>query len=244
MRNVMTIAKKEIAAFLNSLTAYLVIIVFLVGTGCFFWIFEFNVLETGYATLDPLFEYGPYMFLLLIPSITMRAFSEEMKSGTMEFLITKPLTDWEIILGKYVADIVLVAFALLPTLLYVGTIYWLGDPVGNLDIGATIGSYIGLFAFGCIFTSIGLFTSSVTQNQIIAFVFGLFLCFFLFIGLEFVAGIGSLNSWNEFLLKMSISAHYRSISRGVIDLRDVLYFVSVVIIFLIATKLMLNRKRI
>ncbi len=243
MYNVLTIARKEMASFFNSLTAYMVISVFLIGTGCFFWIFEYNVLEYGYATMDPLFEYGPYMFLFLVPAITMKAFAEEMKSGTMEFLATKPLTDWQIILGKYLAGIVLVAFSLIPTLIYLCSVLWLGDPVGNLDTGATIGAYIGLFAFGGIFTAIGLFCSSATQNQIVAFILALFLCFFFYVGLAFIAGIEGSGSWNSVLLKMSISEHYKSISRGVIDMRDVFYFISVVIISLIATKMMLNHKK-
>ena len=144
----LTLFRKEVAAFFNSLIAYLVMAVFLTGVGLFFWLFEFNVLETGYADMNALFDFGPYFFLLLVPAITMRSFSEEMKSGTLEFLFTKPVTDWQIILGKYLAAVFLVLFALLPTLVYFFTVYWLGDPVGNIDTGAVMGSYLGLFFWG------------------------------------------------------------------------------------------------
>jgi ABC-2 type transport system permease protein len=243
MQSTLTIFQKEVAAFLNSLIAYVVIAVFLAGVGLFFWVFEYNVLESGYASLDPLFEFGPYFFLFLVPAITMRSFAEELKTGTMEFLATKPLSDWEIILGKYLAAIFLVFFSLLPTLLYFITIYLLGKPVGNLDVGASMGAYLGLFALGSIFAAIGLFTSSLTDNQIISFILGVFLCFFFFLAFEFLAGVKALDLVNSFLIKIGIMEHYRSISRGVIDTRDLLYFVSFVAIALIATKMVLNSKK-
>lgn len=238
-----TIFRKEVAAFFNSLIAYLVIAVFLTGVGMFFWLFEQNALETGYAEMNALFDFGPYFFLLLVPAITMRSFSEEMKSGTMEFLVTKPITAWQIIVGKYLAAVFLVFFALLPTVLYFITIYWLGEPVGNIDTGATIGSYIGLFCLGAIFAAIGVFCSALTDNQIVAFILGVFLCFVLFLAFDFLAGMKVLNTVNAVLIKVGIMAHYRSISRGVIDTRDAFYFVSVVGIFLLLTHALLQRKR-
>jgi ABC-2 type transport system permease protein len=243
MNGILTILRKEVAAFFNSLIAYMVISVFLIGVGLFFWVFEYNVLESGYASMDALFEIGPYFFLFLVPSITMRSFSEEVKTGTMEFLITKPLTDWQVILGKYFAAIFLVFFSLLPTIIYFLTIYLLGNPVGNIDTGATIGAYIGLFFLGSIFAAIGVFTSSLTDNQIIAFISGVFLCFFFFMAFEFMAGVKALDGINSFLIKLGIQDHYRSISRGVIDTRDFIYFISFVSIALIGTKMSLNAKR-
>lgn len=239
----LTIFRKEVAAFFNSLIAYMVMAVFLTGVGLFFWLFEQNALETGYADMNVLFDFGPYFFLLLVPAITMRSFSEEMKTGTMEFLITKPITTWQIILGKYFAAVFLVFFAMLPTLIYFISIYWLGQPVGNIDTGATIGSYIGLFCLGCIFAAIGIFCSALTDNQIVAFILGVFLCFFLFLAFDFLAGVKVLNAVNAVFLKVGIMEHYRSISRGVIDTRDVLYFVSLVSVFLLLTSAILQRKR-
>mgnify|MGYP006267728929 CR=1 FL=1 len=243
MSHILTLFRKEVASFFNSLIGYLVMGVFLTGVGLFFWVFEYNVLETGLAQMDALFDYGPYLFLFLVPAITMRAFSEEWKTGTIELLTTKPLTDWQIILGKYLATAFLVLFSLLPTLLYLATLWWLGDPVGNLDLGATVGAYLGLLALGCIFCGIGLLTSALTDSQIIAFVLGVFLCFLFYQGLDFAAGIKALNAVNTLLLKVGMVEHYRSISRGVIDTRDLLYFVSFVAITLLLTKLTLNVKR-
>lgn len=243
MQNILTLFRKEVASFFNSLIAYLVISVFLTGVGLFFWVFEYNVLETLLAQMDALFDYGPYLFLFLVPAITMRAFSEEIKSGTIELLATKPITDWQIILGKYFAAAFLVLFSLLPTLLYVASVWWLGSPMGNLDLGATMGAYLGLFFLGCIFAAIGLFTSALSDSQIVAFILGVFVCFFFFIGLDFMAGIKALNEVNAFFLKLSIIEHYRSISRGVIDTRDALYFVSFVAVALILTKMVLNVKK-
>ncbi len=243
MQSVTTIFQKEVAAFLNSLIAYVVISVFLTGVGLFFWVFEYNVIQSTYATMEPLFSFGPLMFLFLIPAITMRAFSDEIKTGTIEFLLTKPLTDWQIILGKYLAAVFLVFFSLLPTLLYFASVYYLGDPVGNIDTGATIGAYIGLFFLGCIFAAIGMFTSALATNQIISFILGVFLCFVFFLAFDSLAGIQALDGINAFLLKLSINEHYQSISRGVIDTRDFIYFLSFIAIALIATKMVLSTKR-
>ena len=243
MYNILTIFRKEVAAFLNSLIAYVVIAVFLIGVGLFFWIFEYNVIEATYATMDPLFDYGPFLFLFLVPAITMRAFSEEIRTGTIEFLSTKPLTDWHIILGKYLGAIFLVFFSLLPTLIYYFSVYWLGDPVGNIDTGATIGSYIGLFLLGCIFAALGLFSSALSDNQIIAFIVGVFLCFVMYIAFDFLAQIRVLGGINTFLIQIGIMEHYRSISRGVVDTRDLLYYLTVITVALIATRMVLNVKK-
>ena len=243
MSPILTIFRKEIAAFFNSLIAYVVVSVFLLGIGLFFWVFTGNVLETRLAEMQLLFEAAPYFFLFLIPAITMRAFAEEFKTGTIEFLATKPISDWQIILGKYFAALFLVLFSLLPTLVYYYSLYGLGNPVGNLDTGAIIGSYIGLFFLGSIFAAIGLFTSAMSQNQIIAFILAVFLCFFFYQAFDLMAGIQVLDGINTFFLNLGILAHYESISRGVIDTRDLLYFISFVAIILIATKMVLGGRK-
>lgn len=243
MQNILTLFRKEVSSFLNSLIGYLVIGVFLIGTGLFFWVFEFNALESGYAGLDILFDIGPYLFLFLIPAITMRAFSEEFKSGTIEFLATKPLTEWQIILGKYFAAVFLVLFSLLPTLIYYVSIYLLGEPAGNLDSGATWGAYIGLFFLGCIFAAIGIFTSTLTDSQIVAFILGVVFCFVFYQAFDFVTGIDALGPFSAFIGKIGIIEHYRSISRGVIDTRDALYFVSFVAIVLMGARMVLEGKK-
>lgn len=264
MSSIITIFRKEISTFFNSLIGYIVIGVFLVGVGLFFWIFEGNILETGISGMDALFDFGPYLFLFLLPAVTMRAFAEEAKAGTMELLFTKPITDWQIILGKYLAALFLVLFALLPTLLYMLSVYWLGILDGGpqsgglataqilsapaqgdstLDMGATWGAYIGLFFLGGIFAAIGLLTSALTRNQIESFVLGVFGCFFFFVGFDFLAGIKALDAINAFFLRLGILDHYSSISRGVVDSRDLLYFISFIVVCLVLTHWVIRRKR-
>lgn len=233
MNSILSIYRKEVASFFNSLIAYVVIGVFLMGVGLFFWVFDGNVLETREASMQLLFDAGPYFFLFLVPAITMRAFAEEIKTGTIEFLATKPITDWQIILGKYLAAVFLVAFSLIPTFIYYFSLSNLGNPPGNLDTGAIIGSYMGLFFIGSIYAAIGLFTSALSENQIIAYILGLFLCFFFFQAFDLFDGLN----------KVGILAHYESISRGVIDTRDILYFLSFIAITLIGTQMVLGRRK-
>ena len=237
----LTVFQKEVSSFFGSLIGYLVMAVFLTGVGLFFWAFEGNVLEAMYASLDPLFSYGPYFFLFLVPAITMRAFAEEAKSGTLELLFTKPLTAWQVIGGKYLAAFFLIVFSLLPTIVYAITIWLLGEPVGNLDVGATIGSYLGLIAVGGIFAGIGLFTSALSENQIVAFILGVFLCFIFFVGFEYLSGINVIKGFTAILVELGIMEHYRSISRGVIDSRDIIYFLSFIAVSLLATRLVLKK---
>lgn len=243
MHEIITLARKEVSSFFNALIAYVVMSVFLIGVGFFFWLFEYNILETGYASMGALFEYGPFMFLFLIPAITMRSFSEEFKTGTLELLATKPLSDWQIILGKYLAAVFLVFFSLVPTVIFLMSVHWLGDPVGNLDYGATIGAYLGLFFLGAIFAAIGLFTSTLSDNQIIAFVLGVFLCYLFFLAFEFLANISVFQAIGGQVLSLGIFYHYESISRGVIDSRDLLYFLSFIGIALIGTKMLLAYRK-
>lgn len=224
------------------MVAYVTIGVFLLVLGLFLWVFpESSILEYGYAGLDSLFSTVPYLFMFLIPAITMRSLAEERKEGTFELLATRPLTDWQIVLGKYFACLLLVLFALLPTLVYYYSVYQLGNPQGNIDTGAVIGSYIGLFLLGGAFVAIGLFASSITSNQIIAFTVAVFLCFFAFSGLDSLSTLLSLQDLG--LQDFGINQHYQSISRGVLDTRDLVYFLSFIAIFLMITKTIVGGRK-
>lgn len=237
--------KKEISSFLSSLIGYLVIAVFLLVNGLFLWVFpsEFNILDFGYASLDGLFIIAPFVFLFLVPAITMRSFADERKSGTIELLLTKPITDTQIILSKYLAGLSLVVFSLVPTFIYYFSVYQLGLPAGNLDSGGIWGAYIGLFFLGSAFVAIGIFCSSLTDNLILAFILAVVLSGFAYIGFEFIYSLSWFGSIDLFIKQLGISAHYSSISRGVIDTRDLLYFVSLVALFLSFTKLSLASRK-
>jgi ABC-2 type transport system permease protein len=234
---------KEFNSFLNSLIAYVVIGVFLTGMGLLMWVFpETSVLDYGYADMDTLFSLGPYVFIFLIPAITMRSFAEERKSGTMELLLTKPLTDWDIILGKFLACFLLVLFALLPTVIYYFSVSALGNPAGNIDTPGVIGSYIGLALLAGVFCSVGIVASSITSNQIVAFILAAFLCFIVFSGFE---SMSTLNVWsaNALLIKQfGILYHYEALSKGLVDSRDVIYFISVGALMLLISKIILSSR--
>jgi ABC-2 type transport system permease protein len=202
-----------------------------------------SVLDYGYAELSGFFSLVPYLFMFLIPAITMRSFAEERREGTYELLITRPITLWQIILAKYLASLVLVLFALIPTLIYYYSISKLGFPEGNIDSGAVIGSYIGLFLLGAVFTSIGIFASSLTKNQVIAFVICAGLCAFTFLGFDYTSQIPALQNFESIITSLGINQHYVSISRGVLDTRDLIYFISVSVLFLLFTKLALGGKK-
>jgi len=240
-----TLFRKEISSFLSSLIGYAVIVVFLLINGLFLWVFplEFNILDYGFASIENLFMLAPWVFLFLIPAITMRSFAEEQKSGTIEWLLTKPITDKEIIMAKFLAGTVLVAFAILPTFLYYFTVNALGLPPGNIDHGATWGSYLGLLFLGAGFVSIGLFSSAISENQIVSFLIAVFLCGFFYSGFEFIYNLPVFGSSGLFIKQLGISAHYNSMSRGVIDTRDVIYFFSLVAFFLILTRFWLSRRK-
>ena len=240
----LTIFNKEITGFFSSLAAYIIIAVFLLVTGLFLWVFpDSSILEYGYAGLDSFFNITPYVFMFLIPAVTMRSLAEERKDGTFELLATRPITDWQIISGKFLACLAIVVLALVPTLIYYLTVYELGIMKGNIDSGAVIGSYIGLVLLGAAFTSIGLFASSLGKNQIISFTVAVFLCFFLFSGFDSLSTIITLQSMDTFLTGMGINEHYQSISRGVLDTRDLLYFLSFCSVFLILTKTILGGRK-
>ncbi len=240
-----TLFRKEISSFFSSLIGYIVMTVFLLINGLFLWVFplEFNILDFGYASIENLFMLAPIVFLFLIPAITMRLFADEKKGGTIEILLTQPLTDFEIILAKYFAGLVLVLFSLLPTLIYFFSVYQLGLPPGNIDTGGMWGSYIGLLFLGASFVAIGLFSSSITDNQIVSFIIAIFLCGFLYIGFEFIYSLDLFGNIDLFIKSLGINAHYTSMSRGVIDTRDIIYFLSVIALFIIFTKFSLASRK-
>jgi len=240
-----TLFKKEINGFLDSLIGYIVILVFLLMIGLFLWVFpvQFNVLDFGFANLDGLFMLAPFVFLFLIPAITMRSFADEKKSGTLELLMTQPLTDIQVVLAKFFAGVVLVIFSLLPTLVYFISVYRLGLPPGNIDIGAIWGSYIGLLFLGITFVSIGIFSSSITDNQIVSFIVAITLCFFMFMGFELTYTFIFSGTAGLIIESLGINAHYISMSRGVIDTRDLIYFISVSALFIFLTKLSLESRK-
>ena len=240
-----TLFKKEILSFFNSLIGYIAVIVFLLINGLFLWVFPmgFNIIDFGYATLENMFALAPLVFLFLIPAITMRSFADEKRSGTIEMLLTKPLTDTQIILSKYLAAVTLVILAVIPTLVYAVSIYLLGNPVGNLDLGGLWGSYIGLVFLASGFAAIGLFVSSVTDNQIVAFMMALIISGFLLMGFDLIAGLALFGKIDLFIMSLGIQSHYASMSRGVIDSRDVLYFLGLIAIFLLMTKTSLESRK-
>ncbi len=230
--------KKEINNFLSSLIGIMVVVVFLLITGLFLWVFrsDFNIMSYGYASLDSLFIIAPWVFLFLVPAVTMRFFAEERRTGTIEMLLTKPLSDWQIVGAKYLAGVALVLLALIPTLIYYLSVSHLAIPAGNIDHGGIWGSYIGLFFLSAAFVSIGVFCSSVTNNQILAFILSVFLCGFLYIGFEFIYSLSLFGKIDLFIQQLGMAAHYSSMSRGVIDTRDLIYFLAVIALFLCLTK--------
>ncbi|WP_046758182.1 gliding motility-associated ABC transporter permease subunit GldF [Kordia jejudonensis] len=261
----LAILRKEINSFFSSSIGYLVIALFLILNGLFLWVFksDFNIFDYGFADVTPFFTLAPWILIFLIPAITMRSFSEEKRLGTLELLLTKPISGWHIVLGKYFGAFVLILVALIPTLLYVYTVYSLGNPVGNLDVGSTLGSYFGLLFLIAAYTSIGVFTSTLSQNQIVAFLISVFICFFMFYGfdglssIDFSTGFNNLvttigmdslgnadifRNINENIDGLGMKTHFDSIARGVIDTRDVVYFVSVTIFFLFLTVVQLKKR--
>ncbi|MCA0131678.1 gliding motility-associated ABC transporter permease subunit GldF [Winogradskyella alexanderae] len=234
----LAILKKEINIFFASPIGYLVIGVFLLLNGLFLWVFKgsFNVFDAGEASLVSFFQLAPWILIFLVPAVTMRTFSDEKKQGTLELLVTKPLTYSQIVLGKYFGALVLILLAVIPTLLYVYSISELGSPKGNIDLGSTIGSYIGLLFLISAYTAIGIFSSTFSDNQIVAFIIAVFICFFFYFGFE---GISNYTPFGHliYLENIGMASHYNSMSRGVIDTRDLIYFTSITIGFLFFTKL-------
>ena len=235
---------KEIAGFFTSWVAYIIMAAFMLVTGLFLWVFpESSILDYGYAGLDSFFNIAPYLFIFLVPAITMRAIAEEKKDGTFELLATRPLSDWDILFGNFLACLAIVVLTHLPTLIYYFSINQLGITKGNIDTGAVIGSYIGLVLLASAFTSIGLFTSSLSNNQIISFTVAVFLCFFSFSGFDSISSIISLQEIGSFLTELGINQHYQSVSRGVLDTRDLIYFLSFTALFLFLSKTILGARK-
>ncbi len=236
---------KEVKSFLSSITGFVVIGTFLSLTGLFLWVFDtdFNIPNYGYANVNGLFILSPFVFLFLIPAITMRSFSEEKRSGTIELLLTRPLSDIQIILAKYFAAVILVILSLLPTLIYYFSVYRLGMPPGNIDSGGFWGSFIGLVFLGAAFVAIGIFASSLTVNQVVSFIIAIVLSTFFYMGFEMIYSFSLFGKFDLFIESLGISSHYTSISRGVIDTRDVIYFLSLITLFLGLTWYSLGRRK-
>ena len=232
-----SILLKELNSFFSSPIAYLVIAVYLLINGLFLWVFkgDFNILHAGFADLNTYFFLAPWIFIFLIPAITMRSFSDEINTGTIELLKTKPLTNWDLIIGKFMGSFILVIIAILPTLVYVYSIYQLGNPVGNIKFGTTFGSFIGLLFLASTYTSIGIFSSTISKNQIVSFIIAVFISFFLYYGFQALADFNSFGNLDFTIQNFGMSAHYNSISKGVIDTRDLIYFVSITSFFLLLT---------
>ena len=233
-----SIYKKEIVSFLSSLIGVITIAVFLLVTGLFLWIFpSTSIIEYGYATLESFFQVAPYIFMFLIPAITMQSFSEEINRGTIELLYTRPVRETGIILGKYFAAFTLVVLALIPTLIYFYSVSTLGSPQGNIDTGGVWGSYIGLLFLGGAFVAIGVFSSALTKNQIVAFILAVFLCYFFYDAFTHLAKLDVFFGSKDYLVELlGMSSHYSSMGKGVLDTRDIIYFLSVIVIFILLTK--------
>lgn len=241
----LTLFRKELSSFFTSLTGYIVVIIFLLVNSLFMWVFpgSINVIDSGYANLDALFIMAPWVFLFLVPAVTMRLFSEEKKSKTIDLLLTRPLSDLQIVFAKYLAGVSIVLISLIPTLVYYISIWLLGDPIGNMDVGGTWGAYIGLLFLASIYVAIGVFSSSLTENQIISFLIAVTISFIFYVGFESIAQLEAFESIAFFVKNMGINEHYSSISRGVIDSRDIIYFLTVITIFLLFTRTVLQSRK-
>jgi ABC-2 type transport system permease protein len=226
---------REIKSFFGSTIGYLVIALFLIINGLFLWVFEgeYNILKSGFADMTPFFTLSPWILIFLIPAVTMRSFSDEKKQGTLELLLTKPLSILQIVNGKFLGALILIVLAIIPTFIYVVAIYKLGLPEGNIDMGSTIGSYFGLVFLIAAYSAIGVFTSTLSDNQIVAFIISVFLCFFFYFGFDGLASIAPL--YSTMITSLGMQDHFKSMGRGVIDTRDILYFVSLTVLFLSLT---------
>lgn len=235
------ILKKEILSFFSSVTGYLVISIYLIINGLFLWVFKnnFNILHTGFADLNNYFFLAPWILMFLIPAITMKSIAEERNNGTIEILKTKPITIWQIVLGKYFGALLLVILAIIPTFIYAYSVYKLAEPVGNLDLSTTFGSFFGLLFLVSAYTSIGIFASAITKNQIVAFLTALLLCFIFYFGFDALANYNTIGS----LQQISFAQHYQAISKGVIDTRDIIYFISVTFLFLAISKISIENEK-
>lgn len=228
---------KEINSFLSSIIGYVFIVIYLIASGLFHWILSFNtnLLEGAEADMIPFFNLSPVIFLILIPAITMRSIAEERRTGTIELLLTRPISDLSMILAKYFAGVTLLVIAILPTIVYYISMYYLGKPVGIIDSGATFTSYIGLILLGAVFVSIGIFASSLTSSQIVAFILAMFLCWIFYDGFNLLGNFSQIGSFDVIVQNIGIAKHYDAIKKGVINTSDILYFVSVIVVFISAS---------
>ncbi len=240
-----TLLLKEFRSFFNSISGYLIISIFLVATGLFIWVFPGtnNVLDGAYANLDGLFEMAPWIYLFLIPALCMRLFTDEKRTGTIELLLTRPIKDFNIVLAKFFSALLLVVFSLLFCLIYYLSVYYLGNPVGSIDVGAFWGSFLGLFFLAIAYVSLAVFASSLTDNQIIAFLLSLVLCYVFYIGFDYLSELSFFQNFQTEVINIGISEHYRSLSRGVVDSRDVSYFFALALIFLFGTRAVLQSRK-
>lgn len=238
-----SIFKKEFRTFFSSATGYIVIGIFLLLNGLLLWIVpgQYNIIESGYANVDGLFYLAPWLFLFLCPAVSMRLFAEEKQTGTWELLVTKPISKAQIVIGKFLSGWVLVLLALLPTLIYYGTVFYMAEPFGNVDSGAFWGSYIGLVFLASVYVAIGTFSSSITKNQIVSFIVATVLCFIFYYGFDVLGSLITNAKIGTAIESMGIHSHYKSMSRGVIDSRDLLYFVIISVGFLSATVLKIRK---
>ncbi|QJW88403.1 gliding motility-associated ABC transporter permease subunit GldF [Spirosoma taeanense] len=232
----LAIFRKEINQFFSSPIAYIIMAVFLTAVGLLLWVFpDTSLLENGYADMGTFFNLTPYVMLFLVPAVTMRSIADERRAGTLEWLLTKPVSRWSVVVGKFLASWLLVALTLLPTLLYYFTLYQLGSPVGNIDSAGVFGSYIGLLLLGGVFVAIGLWASSLNDNQVVAFVLGVFFCFLLYVGLGALAGLSAVGGLGYYLSYFALDEQYRALGRGLIDSRNLVYLLSLIIFFLLLT---------
>ncbi|MGC6434033.1 MAG: ABC transporter permease [Crocinitomicaceae bacterium] len=227
---------KEIRSFLSSIIGYIFILIYLISSGLFHWIISYNtnLLEGTEADLIPFFNLSPVIFLVLIPAITMRSIAEERRTGTIELLFTKPISDFKILFAKYLAGVTLLIIAIIPTIIYYFSMHYLGNPVGIIDDGAIFTSYLGLILLGASFVSIGIFASTITSSQIVAFILGMFLCWIFFDGFSLLGSFNLMGSFDSVIQYIGMTTHFDSIKRGVIDTSDLIYFISLTSLFLFA----------
>lgn len=240
-----TLYKKEISIFFSTIIGYLIIGLFLLISSLILWhdISEINILDNAYASLDSFFSIAPLIFLLFIPAVSMRVFSEEFNTGTIETLITKPISSFEIVTAKFFAVLSLVIIAILPTITYVISIYFLGETTGNLDLAAVVGSYIGLLLLSSIFASISVYASSLSSNQIVAFILAIIISSFFFFGFDILSQLPYLQIVDLTLQKIGISYHYNMMSKGLLKVSDLVYFISVSLLFIKLTEIVIKIKK-
>ena len=237
--------RKEISVFFSTLIGYLIIGIFLLINSILLWsdFSDMNILSYGYADMDIFFTSAPLFFLLFIPAISMRVFTEEYSSGTIETLITKPITSLQIVIAKFLAVFVLVIFAILPTLIYVASIYYLGENIGNLDLAGIMGSYLGLIFLCALFSAISIYASSLASNQIISFAFAILLCTLFYFGFDVLSELSFFQNFDLFIQQLGISFHYEMMSKGLVKLSDIIYFVSVTTLFIKLTELVITERK-